>query len=234
MSSLCLLCSCSLTEPIGWRSLFTLHKTNVICRTCQEQLEEISGETCGICNRLFNMIDDQFRHGDLCYDCVRWETDAKWSGLIERNHSLFVYNDFLKEVLMRFKFRGDYIISKVFCQKIIETLNDISYDILVPIPLSEERLYERGFNQAEALIQEAGLKSVNALTRIHTEKKSKKSRMERIHLEQVFRVTEPQIKEKRIVLVDDIYTTGSTLRHAAKMLKEAGAKSVSSLTVARG
>lgn len=80
---------------------------------------------------------------------------------------------------------------------------------------------------------EAGFETFDALVRIHGEKQSKKSREERIHLKQVFKVNQ-DVSGKVILLIDDIYTTGSTLHHAAHALMEAGAKSVSSFTLARG
>jgi competence protein ComFC len=176
-------------------------------------------------------MDEQFRHGDLCNDCVRWEADPEWKGYLDQNISLFQYNDFLKEVIARFKFRGDYIIAKAFAEQIKSKLAKLEYDFLVPIPLSEERLYERGFNQAEALLTVAGYTPTPLLTRIHSEKQSKKSRTERIHVPQVFQVSENE--SGKILLIDDIYTTGSTLRHAAKILKEAGAERIQSITLAR-
>lgn len=69
--------------------------------------------------------------------------------------------------------------------------------------------------------------------RTHSEKQSKKSRYERIHAQQVFQVCSEEVQGKRILLLDDIYTTGSTLRQAAKVLKSAGAIEVKSLTLAR-
>jgi competence protein ComFC len=219
---------------IGWGALFSAEKERLLCTTCEHKLEKISGERCRICSRPFSQLDEQFRHGDLCNDCVRWEEDPEWSGYLEKNVSLFQYNDFLKEVIARFKFRGDYIIAKIFAEQIKLELAQLDYDLLVPIPLSEERLYERGFNQAEALLTESGFTSTLLLTRIHSEKQSKKSRTERIHVPQVFQVSEdPGVNGKTILLVDDIYTTGSTLRHAAKLLKGAGAARIQSITLAR-
>ncbi|WP_353737005.1 phosphoribosyltransferase family protein [Bacillus sp. CMF12] len=110
----------------------------------------------------------------------------------------------------------------------------MDFDFLVPIPLSSERLYERGFNQSSALIHEAGFTVTELLSRIHSEKQSKKSRQERIHLHQVFQPLNVDIEDKIILLIDDIYTTGSTLYHAAKVLKAGGAESISSITLARG
>jgi competence protein ComFC len=156
--------------------------------------------------------------------------------MLQQNMSLFFYNDFLKETLATFKFRGDYVIAKAFADFVKINLEKLKVDQFVPIPLSEERLYERGFNQAEALINEAGFSSANLLARIHAEKQSKKSRSDRIHLPQVFRMAKETtiLAGQSVLLVDDIYTTGSTLRHAAKVLKGAGAVTVCSLTLARG
>ncbi|WP_254119783.1 ComF family protein [Bacillus sp. FJAT-29790] len=166
-------------------------------------------------------------------DCVRWEEDDEWKGTLEKNHSLVTYNDFAQEVIARYKFRGDYVLSKAFAALIQKKLRSIPFDMIVPIPLSAERQYERGFNQSEALILACGREPHRLLTRTHTEKQSKKSRSDRIHFSQVFQIAE-RIPDQKILLIDDIYTTGSTLRHAAKQLIAAGANSVSSLTIARG
>ncbi|WP_324782975.1 ComF family protein [Mesobacillus jeotgali] len=153
---------------------------------------------------------------------------------MDKNTSLYSYSDFTKEVIAKFKFRGDYVLAKIFTADFLKTLQAFQYDYLVPIPLSEERLYERGFNQSEAIIRVAGLEPAYLLSRVHTEKQSKKSRTERIHLNQVFRVDSVHdLRGKKILIVDDIYTTGSTLRHASRLLKENGADKVYSLTLAR-
>jgi competence protein ComFC len=136
--------------------------------------------------------------------------------------------------MARYKFRGDYILAKIFADYIKGILQKINPDFFVPIPLSEERLYERGFNQAEALLTVSGFTPSKILTRAHSEKQSKKSRTERIHIPQVFQIDDQRdLIGKKVLLIDDIYTTGSTLRHAAKLLKKAGAKRVQSLTLAR-
>ncbi|WP_312473451.1 ComF family protein [Neobacillus sp.] len=230
----CLICHEIIRPTIGWRAIFSIETEHLICHPCERKLEKIEGETCRICCRPFRLIDEKYRKGDLCHDCFRWEEDVEWQGYLEKNTALFLYNDFLKEVIAKFKFRGDYVLAKVFAQFFTKTLDQLAPAILVPIPLSEVRLYERGFNQAVALLVESGFAPSEILTRIHSEKQSKKSRLERIHLPQVFKVdTKITLEGERIVLIDDIYTTGSTLRHAAKLLKQAGAASIQSLTIAR-
>lgn len=231
----CLYCGEVITPIVSWEALFSRQVEKLLCDRCEEQLVPVQVECCVRCSRPFEGLAKEFRKGDICYDCVRWEQDPDWSGILERNISLYQYNDFLKEFIGRFKFRGDYVLAKVFNASLNKVVKKLTFDLLVPVPLSEERLYERGFNQSEALIIEAGLKSTFVLKRTHTEKQSKKSRGERIHLEDIFIITDKvDVVGKRVVIVDDIYTTGSTLVHAGKVLKQQGALSVSAITVARG
>ncbi|MEH7109911.1 ComF family protein [Bacillus sp. JJ1764] len=230
----CIICNQRIQPEVGWIALFSREKECLLCPSCEGRFEHITGEQCRICSRPFLQLDEKFQHGDLCHDCFRWEEDSVWKELLERNISLFCYNDFLKEVIAKFKYRGDYVIAKIFAQWLKVEISNMEGDLYVPIPLSEERQYERGFNQAAALLNESGLPSTEILTRTHTEKQSKKSRTERIHLPQVFQLKpNTQLNGKSIILIDDIYTTGSTLRHAAKLLKSAGAQTVRSVTIAR-
>jgi competence protein ComFC len=230
----CLICHEIIQPILGWKAIFSEEKELNLCPTCEGKFELIEGEQCRVCSRPFQFLDERFRHGDMCHDCKRWEEDDDWRGYLDSNHSIYLYNDFFKEVMATFKYRGDYVLAIIFTEKIKEFLRKIQPDLIVPIPLSKERLYERGFNQAEALLNESGLTPTIPLTRIHSEKQSKKSRSERIHIPQVFEVDRQiEILGKNILLIDDIYTTGSTLRHAAKLLKESGAERVQSLTLAR-
>ena len=204
-----------------------------LCAICEGRFSKISGETCKKCDRPFASLNEKFKKNGHCLDCIRWEEDRKWVGILEKNYSAVIYNDFAQEVIARYKYRGDYILADVLAYFIKEKLNTVEFDAICPIPLSENRLYERSFNQSEAIILACGHIPSKFLKRTHAEKQSKKSRSERIRLQQVFQ-TKGDIRARHILLIDDIYTTGSTLRHAAKVLKEAGVHSVSSLTFARG
>ncbi|MEH6940757.1 ComF family protein [Bacillus sp. JJ722] len=179
-------------------------------------------------------LKEDYIHGTVCHDCFRWEQQDSWANTLDHNISFYKYDTFLKNLMARYKYRGDYAIADLFAKDIKIALSKSKVDYIVPIPLSEERLLERGFNQSEALIRKAMLKPTNLLVRIHTEKQSKKSRKERMDLDNIFQLQQAvNVKDKNIFLVDDIYTTGSTLRHASKTLRSAGANYVSSVTVAR-
>ena len=230
----CLLCHEEMEPEVSWNSLFGKEEKAKVCGKCRDEFSPITGEVCGICGRPFAFLEPEYRLGSLCFDCKRWEEDERWTGSLDQNRALYNYSTFTKGMMARFKFRGDYVLAEIFAADLHKALQASRYDYIAPIPLSDERLYERGFNQAEAVIKTAGMESSNLLSRIHTEKQSKKSRAERIHLEQVFKIgADVDIRSKTILLVDDIYTTGSTLRHAAKLLKENGAAKVYSLTLAR-
>ncbi|WP_409295737.1 ComF family protein [Peribacillus sp. SCS-26] len=232
----CLYCGYRQEENITWSSLFAKEKgESRFCRDCLGKLEEITGIRCEICSRPLAGIPTASCAEGRCADCRRWEEDSLWQGVLAQNTSLYQYNDFLKELLAQFKYRGDYILIEGFKAALTKALKDLEFDLAVPIPLSHERLAERGFNQSEAGISVMGLESFHALKRTHSEKQSKKTREERIRHAQVFSLLNgAEITGKSILLFDDIYTTGSTLRHAAKVLKDGGAAHVSSLTLARG
>ncbi|WP_052738002.1 ComF family protein [Bacillus sp. SA1-12] len=119
-----------------------------VCDECYQSLIRISGTTCPACSR-------QQETETLCNDCKKWEDDPQWNNILQRNISLFEYNDAMKEILSTFKFRGDAVLAEVFqkdmasCYK--KEISFLQIDFAVPIPLSKERLYERGFNQAKLL-----------------------------------------------------------------------------------
>jgi competence protein ComFC len=233
MNSICLYCHTSIDEGISWRGLFH-SEPQYLCGECENGLETITGKRCGQCSRSLDKLPEELMRGEVCLDCYRWEEDPKWKGILEKNTSLFEYNVFMKEYLARYKYRGDHILAKTFALQIVNCLKGMQYDHITTIPLSQERHYERGFNQSTALLEAAGIESLSILSRVHSEKQSKKSRYQRLQQKQVFTLAETNLKGQSIILFDDIYTTGTTLRQAAKLLKEAGAQQVSSLTLAKG
>ena len=111
--------------------------------------------------------------------------------------------------------------------------------IVIPVPLSKNKLRQRGYNQAE-LIAKAISSNARAdilFKKFHTksqvEVKDKKDRL--ANLSGSFGITNPEtVRGKKIILIDDVRTTGATLSEAKKVLKEAGAKKVIGVVVARG
>lgn len=113
-------------------------------------------------------------------------------------------------------------------------MEQLSVEEIIVIPLHEDRLQERGFNQTEALLQVIAQPYQNWLQRKEQGKQSKKSRKERLRMEQIFSLTaDATIDGKTILLVDDVYTTGATLHCAAELLHEHGAKQIEAITIFR-
>jgi ComF family protein len=117
---------------------------------------------------------------------------------------------------------------------------DQNFDVVMAMPMHWRKQWERGFNQAELLAHPVarryGLKLSNNLRRkCYTKAQAGLSELERReNLKGSFSVRRPeQIEGKRILLIDDVFTTGATLRAAAAALKSAGAARVSALTLAR-
>ncbi|MFE7060640.1 ComF family protein [Sutcliffiella sp. NPDC057660] len=224
--SKCLICKELVVAHFGWTEFLGLGKVKLICAECEAKFEKIVGARCNGCGR---ECPDS-----VCPDCKRWE-NTEYKGVLKYNRSIFHYNSFMKEVLALYKFRGDAVLANIFKDELKKIYSAHFQNLLVvPIPLSEKRLYERGFNQSLLLAQQLDVEIVEGLAKHETGKQSKKGRSDRMAGENHFYVAQPDvIRDKNIVLLDDIYTTGTTSRMAAIRLKDAGAKEISSLTLVR-
>ena len=232
----CLWCGEDMSQQVSWQLLFGMKVT--CCEACQKQLHPIRGEVCLKCGRSLQQMDARFVQGKHCTDCVRWG-ERGWKDVLIQNKSFYVYNDFLKKILARFKYRGDVDVGRVFSSSIHkELIRSYSFiDQVIPMPASPERMYERGFNQCEVWIEGTKFMEVSPLKRMRNEdKQSKRSREQRINREEeMFQlVDEANVAGKKLLLLDDIYTTGTTIHHAALTLKKGGAAEVYSLTLCRG
>ncbi|WP_053218569.1 ComF family protein [Virgibacillus senegalensis] len=227
----CLWCDQEIVNETHWGNVLLPDRVKYLCVRCESMLEKLDGALCVKCSRPVK------QGGETCQDCRRWEKLDQWKGALKQNRSVYAYNKGMQEMLAKWKYRGDYKLREAFQVDFQASYrNAFSSDLrkhamLVPIPLSEERLYERGFNQAVALIELLDKSASPLLSRIHGEKQSKKSRRQRIQTENPFSIVETT--DKPVILIDDIYTTGTTLRHAARTLKTNGSPEVYSFTLVR-
>ena len=226
----CISCHESMLPRLSWKDLFTPRAGETLCSFCAKELQPINHDTiCSICSR---PLKEKIL---ACEDCLTWSRHPVYHSALHQNRSLYSYNPALKELIKRFKYDRDYEIALCFTLLLKETLANMpSYDLLTPIPLNDQRLKERTFNQSEALIKEAALAYEKILTRAGDAKthQAKKGKRDRHMTMNPFQTTK-QLNGKTVVIVDDLYTTGTTIRHAAFCLKEAGAEKVMSITVGR-
>ncbi|WP_066192257.1 ComF family protein [Gracilibacillus timonensis] len=229
----CLFCHQLIHTDISWRNLFVADSSIPLCAACQARLEIIGESICRQCGR---KTEQQTR----CPDCENWQTTEPYAGLLQMNRSLFTYNSFMQEVMTKWKYRGDYILKQLFTpyiNKRFPTLFPITDYTIVPVPLTQARFEERAFNQSQEIARMIANKNkkpiVPALSRYEqrSEKQSKRTKTERMATANPFFFK--KMVETDVLLVDDIYTTGMTLHHAAAELKKAGVKQVYSFTLIR-
>ncbi|MEC3882782.1 ComF family protein [Halobacillus sp. HZG1] len=219
----CLICHAETIPAVTWGTFWKPPVQKKICRDCEEQMDKITAPSCPRCHRP--------RHEGVCHDCEKWEKTNP--GLLERNVAAFPYNDFNKDLVARWKYRGDYAVLGAFKEDLQNAwlASGFKGRQVLNVPLSRKRLDERGFNQSEAIIQSLEQEPLSIFERSHSEKQSKRGRRDRMQAVNPFRLLHPITDPA--VIVDDIYTTGRTVRHMASLLKKHGCPSVSSFTIFR-
>lgn len=229
--SICLNCQKTLHKSTTFADLFLWRKikNELLCDECFLLFEKIDFTTsCQGCCK------PDIEQESLCSDCAHWE--SIYPDLETKNISLFKYTSFAKEWMIRFKLVGDVRCGMVF-NKILKDIVKMKFPdyIIIPIPSSEKSLIERGFNQIHVLIDSARLSYSEVLiNNTNDTNQSQKTRTERLLTSQPFEIKQDHvIKNKKLLIIDDVYTTGRTVYHAKKLLYKHGAKRVDSLTIFR-
>lgn len=147
-------------------------------------------------------------------------------------HVLYDYNDFMKELIHCYKGRGDVRLAAVFAELLRAQHKTIaSYDCIIPLPTSEDKLNSRGFSQIEAILEESRYSFCQPLKMAGRTKQSMLTKRERLQQENPFTVIAPV--EGRVLIVDDIYTTGLTVHRAAEVLRHENVSAIGVLAFAR-
>ncbi len=204
----------------------------LICRTCEPSLKLVESPFCMKCGKPLYAEDE------YCSDCEERAHE------FIRGRALFVYGNAAKGIY-RFKYgnRQEYAdyYGKRMAQQFGNWIANIRPDGIIPIPLSRERLAKRGYNQAE-LLAEVLSRYVGVpvyadyVVRIKNTvpQKELNVRQRQNNLKKAFKIVSNDVKLKTIILIDDIYTTGSTMDALSKALKEAGTEQIYFLTLAVG
>ncbi|WP_455486567.1 ComF family protein [Gemella sp.] len=218
----CLLCGQTMKTVLTFSSLLLLRNgDSCLCSDCDSTFERIGEEHCPNCMKIGLSTN--------CQDCQLWCKEG-----IEVNHSaIFTYNQAMKDFFSRYKFDGDFLLRKVFTSVLSEKLKKYKEYRFVVIPLSPERLLDRGFNQVEGLVEAAGFSFQDLLEKREERASSSKSRSERLATELPFFIKSGVTIPKKILLIDDIYTTGTTINRVKKLLEEAGAEDVKTFSLVR-
>lgn len=200
-----------------------------ICAGCLPKLDFVREPRCLRCGRT---VSDEAQR--LCENCGSRESS------FEAGLALFNYDDVMRHTVAQIKYgnRREYIapLARMMYLKFRGQLREMEADCLVPVPVHPARRRSRGFNQAELLAREIGAQAdlpvQTALLYRHrrTEAQKDLSQEERIaNLSEAFRADAEKIEAlsaRTVILVDDIYTTGSTAEACSRVLKAAGVRRV--------
>lgn len=208
------------------------HSLPGLCPTCSEDIHWITPPFCPRCGRPFPAGTDSH----LCPACLQDRLFFDWG------RAAVFYQGVVARAVQRFKYQGDIKLALPlgrFWNHI--DLQDLDFDTIVPVPLHTTRLRERGFNQAVLLGRQLGKihrkrVSAKALSRIrNTRPQVDLDPSDRVrNVRGAFAAREPEtIRGKKLLLVDDVFTTGATVNECAKVLKKTGAKEVFVLTLSR-
>lgn len=198
---------------------------------------------CGICGKL----DDNW----LCDKCSFEWNNKKYINYLKIEGKfynvltyLFVYQD-IRVLLLQYKFKNKAYMYNTFVNFILQDKNLCAklmlYDIIIPVPMSKVKKASRGYNQTELISKKlAQMLNIEYENKCLVKKKvnktqsslNEKQRFENV--KGVFGIENSNIiKNKNVILFDDIVTTGATVNECAKVLKEAGAKKICVLAIAK-
>lgn len=208
-----------------------------LCETCSAKAQPLEAPRCERCSWPFDgAITEAFVCGDchgrsVHYDCAVAAYRSR--GVVRELIHGFKYG---KKRHLRFPL-GDWLLEALDDPRI----SNLRPAAFVPVPLHRTRKREREFNQAEELCRvlsrHSGIPTWHALKRIrHTTTQTRLSREERMeNLRGAFHAVQTtRLKGCDLVLVDDVFTTGSTVEECSRVLRRAGAASVRVMTIARG
>lgn len=204
------------------------------CRPCREKLSYVGEHHCMKCGKQL-----QRENAEYCHDCERT------GHVFTRGRSLYVYDDAVRRSIAGFKYHNRREYAEFYAYDLARHLGGFLEccrpSCLIPVPVSKAKLKKRGYDQSEILSEaisaDTGIPVLkNYVIRCRDTLPMKDlSRSERMkNLRGAFKITAHDVKCRSVLIVDDIYTTGSTMDSMSTILKEAGAEEVYFVTLAAG
>ena len=158
---------------------------------------------------------------------------------------LFTYQSLVRKLILRYKFANKAYLNHFFANQIVKNEKNKEvlrkYDMIIPVPMHKKKMQKRGYNQTELVANELEkslkvpvksdilFKVVNTTTQSKLGGKARQSNIQHAF----FIKNDIEIEDKKIILLDDIYTTGATSQECSRVLKEAGANEILVLVLAK-
>lgn len=204
-----------------------------ICAECRSKIIYIKEPTCRKCGKPLKCAEEEY-----CPDCLEKKHYYK------EGAALFSYPP-IKQSLYRFKYSGRQEYADFYAEEIVRFMSEKiagwNAQALIPVPLHKKRNRVRGYNQAEVLA-EAISKRTGIPVCAHTVKRIRNTVPQKQldeterqnNLKRAFKFYQNDVKLDTIIIIDDIYTTGSTINALAFACRNAGIKNIYFLTIAIG
>ena len=210
-------------------------------------LDLVYPPVCGICGK--------FNREFLCKKCQKvLEAEAKFQidqvdnqeYFFENHLYIFKYEGIIRKLILNYKFNEKSFLYKTFVNFLIKNEKFFkilkSYDTIIPVPVSSKRMNERGYNQSELIaddivkqitececITDCLIKNKNIIEQSKLNKEQRQKNIQGVYILK----NKEKLINKKILLIDDIYTTGSTANECCKILQEAKPKKIDVFTVAK-
>ena len=201
---------------------------------------------CGFCgkldrNSLCNKCKIKLRKNSLC----KIESYKETSSFFDEHIYLFQYSGEIRDAILNFKFNEKSYIYRTFLEfiknneKICAQIKN--YDIMMPVPISKKRMKQRGYNQSSLIAENlAKMLDLEYTEKVLIKTKDNKPQSEmdqearRTNVKDVYKVkNQEKIYNKKVLIVDDIFTTGNTVNECSRVLKENLASGVGVFTIAK-
>lgn len=211
-----------------------LPRGELICPACVKKLSFVKQPVCKKCGKEISSAEREY-----CLDCTKHKRSFDYG------RALLNYNDTAKKSMADIKYRNtrEYLdfYAEAVCLRYGTALLRLGADALVPVPVHPSRRRQRGFNQAEIFACRIGARlgiPVRTELLVRSKKTAPQKQLnpkERLHnLEEAFTAGEVPEGVRRVILVDDIYTTGSTIEACTRALLRAGVKNVYFIAICIG
>lgn len=207
----------------------------------KKQLKQ-SNQKTRVCKICFKPIEDATIHGllsknpSICHDCL---IDLKPSFNKFKFYGLncvnvYFYNEKIQEILYQFKGCFDYELNTVFFDYFKNYLNfKFKNYILIPAPSFIDSDKERGFNHVVEIFKNLNLKMICCVHKIKKVKQADLSSEERSNIKDVLTIDDVDLANKKILLVDDVFTTGSTVKAMIDLVKPKKPKKIKVLVISK-
>lgn len=207
-----------------------------ICAACRRKVDALAVKEprCMKCGKPIRKAEQEY-----CYDCARKRHTY------DRGVSLWLHREPVNTSIYRFKYHNQRFYASIYAAEIVKTyrgqLRKWEPEVIIPVPLHSRKRRARGYNQAGILARELGRllgipveEHLVCRVRNTAPQKQLDSRKRRKNLEKAFAVRPYPSMPERVLVTDDIYTTGNTIDAVAGALKAAGVQKVYFLTISIG